>query len=152
MDRSQQGSTSSEALGWILLLITGAVVLAIPLLIWPNYNVWRKSMDGKAQLAEAEANRQIAVIEAEAKKTAAEALGDAEIIRAEKLAEANKVLGASLQGNDAYLRYLWITEVAAGQDKGDTAVIYLPGDSLLPFAQTLETGRAVTTQPLPSAP
>lgn len=121
-------------------------------LAWPYYSVWRQGMAGKAELAQAEANRQIAIVEAEAKEKSAEALGNAEVIRAKKLAEANKILGESLQGNDAYLRYLWITEVAAGQGQGDTAVIYLPGDNLLPFASSLETGRGVdqSRQPIPA--
>lgn len=111
--------------------------------VWPNYRVWSKSMNGQALLREAEYSRQIVMVEAEAKKNSALALGEAEVIRATKLAEANEILGKSLQGNDEYLKYLWITEVAAGEKAGgNTQVIYLPGDSLLPFATNLETGRA----------
>lgn len=85
---------------------------------------------------------QIAIVEAEAKEKSAEALGNAEVIRAMKLAEANTILGESLRDNEAYLRYLWITQVAAGQQEGDTTVIYLPGQDFLPFSESLETSRA----------
>jgi regulator of protease activity HflC (stomatin/prohibitin superfamily) len=73
-------------------------------LLWgyPKYKVWYKRQAGQAELAEAEFSRQIAIVEAEAKEKSAEALGNAEIIRATKLAEANKILGESLKGNDEY--------------------------------------------------
>ena len=132
-------------------LIVGIVVaafFAIAFLMWfgPTYNVWSKGMNGQAHLKEADFTRQIAIVEAEAKKNAAAALGEAEVIRATKLAEANEILGKSLKNNDEYLKYLWITEVAAGQHQGDSQVIYLPGNDLLPFATNLETGRAVNNR------
>jgi regulator of protease activity HflC (stomatin/prohibitin superfamily) len=122
-----------------------AILLVAGVLLWayPKYKVWYKRQAGQAELAEAEFSRQIAIVEAEAKEKSAEALGNAEIIRATKLAEANKILGESLEGNDAYLRYLWINQVAAGQQEGDTTIIYLPGQDFLPFSESLETGRAL---------
>jgi hypothetical protein len=101
---------------------------------WPKYRVWQREMSGKAQLAEAEWNRQIAVKEAEAKKFSATELAEAEIIRAGGVAEANKIIGESLQGNDAYLRYLWIQ----GLHDGTSEIIYVPTEAQLPI---LEAGR-----------
>jgi regulator of protease activity HflC (stomatin/prohibitin superfamily) len=127
-----------------IIVFSLAILGVIAALLWayPKYRVWYKRQAGLAELAEAEFSRQIAIVEAEAKEKSAEALGNAEVIRAMKLAEANKILGESLRDNEAYLRYLWITQVAAGQQEGDTTIIYLPGQDFLPFSTTLETGRA----------
>lgn len=67
---------------------------------------------------------------------AASKLADAEIARARGVAEANKIIGDSLKGNDAYLKYLWITDVAGTNNK--PAVIYVPTEANMPI---LEAGR-----------
>ena len=61
-------------------------------------------------------------------------LASAEVERAKGVAEANKIIGESLNGNDAYLRYLWIERL--GQNGQD--VIYIPTEAGLPI---LEAGR-----------
>jgi hypothetical protein len=63
------------------------------------------------------------------------------IARAHGVAEANKIIGNSLKGNEAYLRYLWIHNLA--ESKGD--VIYVPTEAGLPI---LEAGR----RPAPKEP
>lgn len=132
----------SEYFLFFLLSIIGLALFCGLFWIYPNYNVWAKTMHGQAQLKEAEFSRQIVLVEAEAKKNAALALGEAEVIRATKLAEANEILGKSLAGNDEYLKYLWITEVAANEKQGgNTQVIYLPSSELMPFTTALEAGR-----------
>jgi len=99
----------------------------------PTYNVWHQEMVGKAELAKANQNRQIAVTEAQAKEESAKFLAQCEVERAKGVAEANRIIGSSLQGNEAYLRYLWIQELAnAGH------VIYVPTEANLPI---LEAGR-----------
>lgn len=49
------------------------VVLVVSFCMWvfPQYNVWQRELGGKAELKQADWNRQIAVREAEAKKEAA---------------------------------------------------------------------------------
>jgi hypothetical protein len=101
----------------------------------PQYNVYQSRLAGEAELAQADYNRQIAVREAEAKKAAAQQLADAEVIRAGGVAKANQIIGDSLKGNDAYLRYLWITDVTGG--KAPT-VIYVPTEANIPI---LEAGK-----------
>lgn len=119
-------------------------LLVLGLVMWglPTYKVWSNGMRGRAALNEAEYDRQIAVAEANAKRESASLLGEAEVVRAKKKAEAISALGAALEQNPQYLKLTWIDEVAAGQAEGDTTVIYLPGDDLLPFASRLETGRS----------
>ncbi len=123
-----------ETTGYFLV---GIVIIAVILgLFWalPTYKVWQKGLAGKAELRQAEWNRQILIQEANAKKESAKLLADAEIERARGVAEANKIIGDSLKGNDAYLRYLWIQ----GLHDGNSEVIYVPTEANLPI---LEAGR-----------
>lgn len=92
------------------------------------------SLSGKAELKQAEWNRQISIREAEAKRDAAKMLAEAEIERAKGVAEANKIIGDSLKGNSEYLRYLWIENLQKDQNK----VIYVPTEAGMPI---LEAGK-----------
>lgn len=98
------------------------------------YSVWSKGLSGKAQLKEAEWNRQITIKEAEAKKESAVSLAEAEVIRARGVAKANEIIGVSLKNNEAYLRYLWIENL---NTKGNE-VIYIPTEAGIPI---LEAGK-----------
>lgn len=97
----------------------------------PQYSVWQKGLSGKAELRKAEWNRQVLVAEAEAKQEAATALAAAEVERAKGVAEANKIIGDSLKGNDAYLRYLWVL----GLTDGSSETIYIPTEANLPILE-----------------
>ncbi len=125
----------SSDVGVASLLITLILVIIFGMMYGcPQYNVWQKGLEGEAQLAQATANRKIAVQEAEAKREAAVMLAAAEIERAKGVAEANRIIGDSLKGNDAYLRYLWIHNL----EVGNNAVIYIPTEAGLPI---LEAGK-----------
>lgn len=115
-----------------IVIIQLSVVIGIPMIGLPIYRVWQKELSGKAQLKEAEWNRQIQIKEAEAKHEAAKALAGAEIERAKGVAEANKIIGESLKGNDSYLRYLWIQ----GLNDGSSEVIYVPTEANLPILES----------------
>jgi hypothetical protein len=98
------------------------------------YDVWAQRKEGEAELAKATANRQIAIQEALAKQESAKHLAEAEVARAEGVARANKIIGDSLQNNEAYLRYLWIDGLHSGKNE----VIYVPTEANLPI---LEAGK-----------
>jgi len=100
----------------------------------PVYEVWRAQKAGEAELAQADQNRQIAVAQARAKAESAHFEADAEVTRATGVAKANEIIGKSLQGNEVYLRYLWIN----GLELNKNAVIYVPTEANLPI---LEAGR-----------
>jgi regulator of protease activity HflC (stomatin/prohibitin superfamily) len=100
----------------------------------PLYNVYQQSLSGKAALGRAMQDRQIAVQEAQAKMEAASLLAQAEIARAKGVAGANAIIAESLKGNESYLRYLWITEVAAVGKEGKT-VVYVPTEANLPILE-----------------
>jgi len=91
-------------------------------------------MEGEAELAKATYSKQVAVQEATAKNEAASMLANAEITRAYGVAKANEIIGKSLQGNEAYLRYLWISEMKDTQNQ----LIYIPTEGGMPI---LEAGR-----------
>lgn len=112
-------------IGVVVLLFGGACATL------PRYRVWNREMTGKAMLREAEWSRQIAVEEAAAKLESAKHLSNAEIERARGVAEANKIIGESLEGNESYLRYLWIQ----GLQDGSSEVIYIPTEANLPILE-----------------
>lgn len=122
-------SVSLGVVSFILTLV--GLLYAIP-----QYNVWRASLAGEAELRRAEQNRRITVEEANAKKAAAQALADAEVIRAKGVAEANRIVGESLSDSENYLRYLWIDNLGNTSNQ----VIYIPTEAGLPI---LEAGKAV---------
>ena len=116
----------------VLLLV---VLAAAGLYGCPKYNVYVNEQSGMAELSRATQNRKIKIEEAVAQKEAAKALAEAEIERARGVAKANKIIGDSLKGNEAYLRYLWIQ----GLQQGATPqVVYVPTEAGLPI---LEAGR-----------
>lgn len=95
------------------------------------YNVWAQEKEGEAELARAQSNRQIKTLEAKAIMESSKHLADAEIIRAEGVAKANKIIGDSLQQNEAYLRYLWIQGLQTNQMQ----VVYVPTEANLPLLE-----------------
>ena len=116
-------------------VISFAGIVCLSMWGCPRYEVYRQNMQGEAELARASQNRQIKIREAEAAAEAARLLAEAEIERAKGVAEANRIIGESLKGNEAYLRYLWIQ----GLQEGSTPqVVYVPTEAGLPI---LESGR-----------
>ncbi len=122
---------------WPILRDAGFSMIAIVALAMagcPHYKVWQQGLEGRASLERATQDRQIAIQEAQAKMESAKLLATAEIERAKGVAEANKIIGDSLEGNEAYLRYLWID----GLKSDGTQVIYVPTEAGLPI---LEAGK-----------
>jgi predicted aminopeptidase len=97
----------------------------------PRYSVYQQNLEGEAELARATQNRQISIQEAQAKKESAKDLAEAEVIRADGVSRANKIIGESLKGNEAYLRYLWIDKL--DQDAG--TIIYIPTEAGMPILE-----------------
>lgn len=119
---------------WIILaVIMFALTIGGGMYGCPMYNVYSAEMDGKAKFAKANQDREIEVRQSLAKKDAAKNLADAEVERAKGIAAANKIIGDSLQGNEGYLRWLWIDGLREGKD-GNT-VIYIPTEAGLPILE-----------------
>lgn len=119
-----------------LLMLIAVIMLqscAMVSCVYPPMGIYVKENAGKAALAEAEFSKKIAVEEAKAEKESAILKGEAEILRATATAEANQILGNSLKGNEAYLRYLWINKIDATKE-----VYYIPTEAGMPI---LEAGK-----------
>lgn len=128
-----------EAMGVMLvaLLVCGVIAAILALMFGiPQWKVYQQRLAGEAKLREAESSRQIRIEEAKAERAAAQELAQAEIERAKGVAAANQIIGDSLKGNDAYLRYLWIQGLSDGS--GET--IYVPTEANLPILEATRRG------------
>ena len=124
----KKGQTST-----IILVIAFFVILLLAIFwAFPNYIVYAKELNGKADLKEAEWNRQIAIEEAKAEKESAQLKADAEVIRAHGIAEANVIIGHSITENSLKYRFI------EGLHDGSSEIIYVPTEANLPI---LEAGR-----------
>lgn len=120
---------------WRDCIIGGILVLIIGLAGCPPYNVWTRTLAGKAALRQAEWDRKILIQEAQAKEVAAKSWARAEVERAKGAQEANEILKTSLGGVEGYLRWLFIEKldnIKRGQ------IIYLPTEAGIPL---LEAGK-----------
>ena len=117
-------------------VLTLLALFLIGLAMWgiPQYSVWQQELSGKAELARAEQNRQIAIREAMAAQESAEYLAKAEVARAKGVAEANKIIADGLGGPDGYLRYLYINALQKVDEAGGT-VVYIPTEAGLPILE-----------------
>lgn len=115
-----------------ILLLLGLIILGM----WgcPQYSVYSARKDGEAQLAHAQASKEVAVAEAKAKFESSEYLAKADTVRAHGVARSNQIIGSSLKENEAYLRWLWIDNI----EKNPQAVIYVPTEANIPI---MEAGR-----------
>lgn len=132
-ERQLQLTLSKQRTAKIIAYIVslGLIVTLCVLAFGPVYGVWAQRLSGEAELARAESNRQIRILEAKAEQEAAKALAEAEVTRAEGVARANKIIGDSLQNNEGYLRYLWIQ----GLQNNHMQVVYVPTEANLPILE-----------------
>lgn len=122
-----------------IALVFLTAVTALGMWGCPKYEVYQQELVGQAELERAKQNRQIKIEEANAVKESSKSLADAETIRAHGVAEANRIIGESLKGNEGYLRYLWIQGL---QEGATPQVVYVPTEAGLPI---LEAGRISST-------
>ncbi len=117
--------------GLVYFVVIVLAILAIGFLFWafPQYGVYSKTLSGKAELKEAEWNRQIAIEEAGAELEASELKKQTDIVRAEGIAEANAIISMSL--TDKYIRWKWVE----GLHDGSSEVIYVPTEANLPILE-----------------
>ena len=108
-------------------------VAVLAFMLWglPQLGVYNRTLAGRAALMEAESTRQVRVLEAKAKRESATLEAEAEVERAKGVAEANKIIGKSLENNPRYLQYLYITGLQEGSEKGNRT-IYVPTEGGLP--------------------
>jgi len=114
---------------WILLGVAGFLFILVLMFGLPIYNVWQREMGGKAELAEAQWNRQIQVEEAQANLESEKLNAQAEVERAKGMSEAIRIEGGAL--TPTYIQYLWVR-----QNKfNDKTTIYIPTEANLPILE-----------------
>ena len=128
----------SEKSKIILIIIVIAIVVGF---FWglPQWNVWRRGLAGKAQLKEAEWNRQIAIKEAEAELESAKLLRQAEVERAKGVAESTNIISQELEQNENYLQYLAIqAQMKMAQSENHTTVYIPSGYNGIPLIKDID--------------
>jgi len=110
------------------------------MVVLPNYNVYRQNLKGQANLKQQEYEKQIIVEQSKAELESAGLLAQAEVERAKGVAEANRIVGDSLNnGGDKYLQYLAIDAQKKMADSPNNTVLYIPsGDNAIPMVQTVK--------------
>ena len=119
---------------WVKWTIVGVVLLILVYILWnivifPQYNIWRKARLGEAQLKEAEYSRQIKVTEAQANLEAERFNKESEIVRAEGVSISNGIIAGSI--TEQYIRYLWVKTL----DGASKEIIYVPTEANLPITE-----------------
>lgn len=132
MFRTKDGDIDGVQITIVAVILFGLIIGAM-ILFGPQYGVWQQGLEGQAELAKADYSKQVAVQEAHAKLDSATLLAQAEVERAKGVAQANSIIGNSLKDNEAYLRYLWITDVAG--TNVDKSVVYVPTEANLPILE-----------------
>lgn len=114
----------------MVIIIVGGLVG----LIWgyQTFRVYSAGQAGKAELAQADYNKQIIVVQAQAKLDAAKLEAEAAVAHAHGVAESNAVIAGGLGGPEGYLRFLYIQML---QEAGDKQIIYIPTEAGLPILE-----------------
>lgn len=115
----------------IILLLVVVIGLSSCNEYWAEKEAKADYIKAEYELKSSEYRKKVITEEAKAKLEAAKYESQIEIERAKGIAEANKIIGDSLKGNDAYLRYLWIQ----GLQDGSSEVIYIPTEANLPLLE-----------------
>lgn len=132
--KEQEEISTGLAIKWgILGIILIAIMVVFGMIGCPRYKVYQQNLEGKAELAKATQNRQIAIQEAQAKYESAHFNKLTDSTRAVGVAIANQIIGQSLKENEDYLLWLWITDVAGTNI--DKTVIYIPTETNLPILE-----------------
>ncbi len=109
---------------FVIFVLLAFIVLGM----WgcPKYRVYSARKEGEALLAHAQSSKEVAVAEARAKMESSTLLAQADTIRAHGIAASNQIIGKSLEGNPAYLQWLWIDELKTTQNQ----IIYIPAGQM----------------------
>lgn len=122
-----RGFFLGTAASWLVVLLIGGGMWGCP-----RYNVWQQEMQGKAEMARAEQNRQIQIEEAKANLESQKLNSQAEVVRAEGMAKSIEIEDGKL--TDKYIQYLWVRNI----NKTEGQKIYIPTEANLPILEAKE--------------
>lgn len=117
-------------LGFCILLVVIGLIIGLMFGI-PKYKVWAAELEGKAEFARAEQNRQIKIEEAKANLEAEKLNAQAEVERAKGAAAAIEIENGKL--TETYIRYLWVRQQ---NDLNNKTIIYIPTEGGLPILES----------------
>ena len=106
----------------IMLIFVLAGLVFFALYFFPRYNIWRSELQGRAELARAEQNRQIKIEEAKANLEAEKLNAESEVERAKGAARAIEIENGKL--TDTYIKYLAVRQFNTDNAK----FIYIPAE------------------------
>lgn len=132
---SKEHRSEFIAVGIISLIIGSAFSGAIAF-GYPTYLVWQQEQEGRAELAKAEQNRQIAIQEARAKEESAISLANAKRTEAQGIADANETIIKSLKTPELYIQYLWTEALKSGSNQ----TVYIPSNAGIPVTEANRLG------------
>ena len=122
-------STNVILMSILTIIVLGGIILGCMFGL-PKYRVWSMEMKGRAELAQAEQNRQIKIAEAQANLEAEKLNAQSEIERAKGAAEAIKIENGQL--TSTYIQYLWVRQQSNNQiDK----IVYIPTEASMPILE-----------------
>ena len=112
-----------------VIAIALIAIIAISMWVMPQYGVWSKELKGKAELKQAQWNKQIMIETAQANLEAEKLNAKSEIERAKGMAEAIEIEGGQL--TETYIQYLWVRQ----NQFNDKTTIYIPTEANLPILE-----------------
>jgi regulator of protease activity HflC (stomatin/prohibitin superfamily) len=122
----------------ITVVIIAVILVVIAMIVFPQYNVWKRKLGGEAQLREQEYAKQIMVEQAKAELESAKLLREAEVERAKGVAESMSIISEKLEENDNYLQYLAIQAQMKMAESPNHTTVYIPvGPNGLPLIKTI---------------
>lgn len=122
-------STNVILMSILTIIVLGGIIIGCMFGL-PKYRVWSMEMKGRAELAQAEQNRQIKIAEAQANLEAEKLNAQSEIERAKGAAEAIKIENGQL--TSTYIQYLWVRQQANNNiDK----IVYIPTEASMPILE-----------------
>jgi len=119
----------SIPVGLLVVTIVGALVALA--FVAPRYRLYKQDLIGQANLKQQTWEKKIIIEEAKAKEEQAIYNAKAEVARAKGVAEANEIIGSSLEDNSEYLQYLWINALY----EETNSIIYIPTEANLPILE-----------------
>jgi regulator of protease activity HflC (stomatin/prohibitin superfamily) len=121
---------------WVKVAGWSLFVLVLCLLVWPQYNVWRAELNGKAQLVQASQTRQILIEQARAEREAA-------VLRA----EAIEIIGEKAQKYPEYRYQEFLGAFGEALHAGKISqILYVPTEAGIPVLEANRLHPPVTAK------